>query len=523
MTVIPTDRQTREFEIRSANSEAREFTGIGVPFGQEIEHWFGRETFDPGSVTEADQARVLWQHREPIGVITSTRETAEGFEVTGRISRTPRGDEAMTLLKDGVVRSLSIGFEPLEHTVEHRDAAQGGDLIHWTKVRAAEFSLVTFPAYDAATVTDVRHQNPTPKGTPMPETAAPDALTRADLQPLEDALTDMGRRMDVLGTNGEPENPAAQWRSMGEFLRAVASGDDAAAAFHREYTGGTTADTVMKDSFLGSFIKLVDDRRRIINTFQRGTLPATGNNVEYAYLKNDTTVVKEQAKEGDDLEFGKVEIDTKTAKVKTYGGYTELTLQAIERATIPVLNTTLKAMGMKYGQATEGAFRAAYKTLIASNLGGTKDTDWLALSATASPDELLELIVDASLLMDQKNFNLDGIHVSADMFKKLIRLKDGDNRLMTVQGTGVNQVGTLNLKGVTGSLANVPVTLLPTAAENTLAFYDAEAFETLESPGAPAQLQDQNIINLSKSFSIYGYAAITNPFPGAIIPTKPAA
>lgn len=91
MTVTaPTELQHREFQIRSTNAEAREFTGIGVPYGEEIEHWFGRETFDPGSVEDADTARVLWQHREPIGVITGTRETDSGLEVTGRISRTAR-------------------------------------------------------------------------------------------------------------------------------------------------------------------------------------------------------------------------------------------------------------------------------------------------------------------------------------------------------------------------------------------------------------------------------------------------
>jgi hypothetical protein len=67
------------------------------------------------------------------------------------------------------------------------------------------------------------------------------------------------------------------------------------------------------------------------------------------------------------------------------------------------------------------------------------------------------------------------------------------------------------------------VNLLPAADAGTFSFYDDVAIETLESPGAPAQLQDENILNLTKAYSVYGYLAVTNPFPGAIVPTKPGA
>lgn len=519
MTVtVPTDRQTREFQIRAANEEQRTFTGIGVPYGQEIEHWFGRETFDAGSVQDAENARVLWQHREPIGVITSTRETSDGFEVTGKISRTPRGDEAMTLLKDGVIRSLSIGFEPQEYTVESRDAAQGGDLIHWTKVRAAEFSLVTFPAYDAAEISSVRHQNPAPKGNPMPETAAPEALTRADLQPFENSVEELRRDVALLGSTSAP-SPASQWRSMGEFLKALARGDEAAAEFHREYTGATTGDTIMKDSFVGDFIKLVAERRRIMDQFTKGTLPGDGMSVDYYQLESDDTKVAEQLKEGDDLEYGEIKLKSANAPVKTYGGWTELTRQAIERATVPALNTTLRAMGLRYARVTNGATGKVYAKMIADNLAADPDQKLsVKVPAALTTDALLDSIVDAALLYEERGYTLAGLNASVDVFKQILHLKDGDRRVMKVYGDGVNQVGELSLPGVSGNLAGVKVSLLPNTAGSVASFYDPVAIETLESSGAPAQLQDDNIINLSKQFSIYGYAAVITPFTDAVLP-----
>ncbi len=503
----------REMSIRAeSNSEARSFTGIAVPWNDvvTIRSWFGEfsEEVERGAVIESDGAKIFWRHGEIIGHVTAHRDVEAGWEIDGLIAETRQGNDAYALLRSGSLDKLSIGFEP----VEWREDENGH--ITYTKIRVREVSLVPHPAYDKAAISEVRSL--TPKGnTPMN-----DVLTRADLAPLTDQMQNIERSMALL----EPAPPAGpavpQFRSMGEFVKAIAAGDTEAAEFHRAYTGATTADGIVKDSFIGNFIKLVEDRRRIINTFQRDTLPAEGNNVEYGQLVSDTTKVGKQAAEGDDLVNGKVNIKTKTAPVGTYGGYTELSLQAIQRSSVKVVDVTFKAMALKYAQVTEAAFRTAYKAVIAANLAKVAGEDWLSLPLAPTPDQLLNVIVDASVLMDAKGFRLDGMHASVDQFKKLIALKDGDNRLMTVQGEGFNQIGTLDLKGVTGQVATVQVSLLPTGAANTLSFYDAEAFETLESPGAPAQLQDENIINLTKAFSIYGYAAFTNPFPGAVIPTK---
>ena len=519
MTVTaPTELQHREFQIRSTNAEAREFTGIGVPYGEEIEHWFGRETFDPGSVEDADTARVLWQHREPIGVITGTRETDSGLEVTGRISRTARGDEAMTLLKDGVVRSLSIGFHPKEHVVESRD--DGSELIRWTRVSAQEFSIVTFPAYDGAAISDVRHQTPKAAPTPKGHPVTVDTLTRADLQPIEQGMTDLQRQIALMSDQRGADLSGLQWRSMGEFLKALAGGSEEAAEFHRAYTGATTADTVMKDSFVGDFTRLVTQRRRIVDQFTKGSLPSDGMSVDYYQLDVDNTAVAKQAAEGDDLAYGELKLKSANAAVDTYGGWTELTRQAIERATVPALNTTLRAMGLRYARVTNAAVAAAYKAIIDELLASADAGAALEIGAAPTTDDWLDAIVDAAIAYEDRGYEIGGLNASADVFKSLVHLKDGDRRLMKVYGDGVNQVGELNLSQVSGNLAGVKVTLLPNTAGSVASFYDPVAIETLESAGAPAQLQDDNIVNLSKQFSIYGYQAVIVPFKDAILPVK---
>ncbi|UEB89932.1 hypothetical protein, partial [Dermabacter jinjuensis] len=72
-----------------------------------------------------------------------------------------------------------------------------------------------------------------------------------------------------------------------------------------------------------------------------------------------------------------------------------------------------------------------------------------------------------------------------------------------------------------GDLATVPVhCLFGEVPEKTATFYDSAAIKTLENSNSPTQLQDDNIVNLSKQFSLYGYMAVIDPFPQAILPIK---
>ena len=50
--------------------------------------------------------------------------------------------------------------------------------------------------------------------------------------------------------------------------------------------------------------------------------------------------------------------------------------------------------------------------------------------------------------------------------------------------------------------------------------YSADAIQIKEQPGAPLRLQAENIVNLTKGFSVYGYAAIFAPKTGLIKPIK---
>ena len=85
----------------------------------------------------------------PIGRAVALREDKAGLYGEFRVSSVPSGDQALELVRDGVIDSFSVGFAPIQ-------AEQDGDVTVRTEVALREASLVTFPAYEDARVLALR-------------------------------------------------------------------------------------------------------------------------------------------------------------------------------------------------------------------------------------------------------------------------------------------------------------------------------------------------------------------------------
>jgi len=135
------------------------FSGYGSVFGNIDQQ---NEIVAPGAFMRSlknwqRQARapaMLWMHdpSQPIGVWLMLREDANGLAVEGRLALgTQKGREAHELLKMGALTGLSIGYRVISSKV---DAARKARIL--TDVDLFEISLVTFPANEAARVSDVK-------------------------------------------------------------------------------------------------------------------------------------------------------------------------------------------------------------------------------------------------------------------------------------------------------------------------------------------------------------------------------
>lgn len=102
--------------------------------------------------------KLLWQHdcRQPIGLWREIREDNHGLFVKGQLLlELAQGREAYSLLKNGIVDGLSIGFA----TVRARRNANSQVRI-LEEVNLHEVSLVTFAANPKAKVEQVKREEP---------------------------------------------------------------------------------------------------------------------------------------------------------------------------------------------------------------------------------------------------------------------------------------------------------------------------------------------------------------------------
>lgn len=499
--------------------DGRTIEGVAVPFGDIIDTWEGAETFDRDCVFEdIENAKLCYQHGELIGGITGHESRDDGLHITARIADTSLGRDVTALLDEGALDSLSVGFIPME---SERDKA---GITHRKRVRLLETSLVSWPAYENAKLTG--HRSETNTSHQENESEEP---RMGDIEEIRNRQDDMAEQLRKIMANlDEPgrrqTTPGMNYRSYGELLKRLASGDDQARddyqdIIRRDYSGGLLAGSDPQPVWIDRTLKILTDKRRITNLITHEALPAEGQTLTYPIVTEDTTKVARQEKEGDYLPYGEIKIGNRTANIETYGGYVSLSRQAIERATIAYLDTTLRALVNAYAKNTEAATRLA----LYGAIGDVADADKLDAGKTVDamkPNDWLDIIIDAQLEIETRNASLSFLGVSEDVFKSIAHLTDSGDRFMDVSGSGVDRLGGIDVTSVSGNLLRIPVVLLPGAAANTAAFLDKEAVTMWESGSAPFQLQDENILNLTKDFSVYGYAAYGVTAPESILPVK---
>lgn len=141
------------FKSDDVNESSRVFAGYASTWDEDL----GGDVISKGAFNKTmqergDSIKVLWQHNEPIGKSVAMRTDQKGLYVEGKISKTRLGDEAMELMKDGVIDQMSIGFSIPGGKYDYDE--KGRRNIH--EVKLYEYSLVTFPMNEKAIITSVK-------------------------------------------------------------------------------------------------------------------------------------------------------------------------------------------------------------------------------------------------------------------------------------------------------------------------------------------------------------------------------
>lgn len=525
-------------QLRDAGESGDGMTleGVAVPFNQRYALWCDyAEIIDPDcDFGDRRTVKVSREHGELIGKLTDMRREADGLHVVAKLADTEGGREAAELVREGVYDGFSIGFRPVENRIIASD--DGVTEVHRRKVDLFEVAVTGIPAYPAAEITGQRTQTTTNKGMEAPvmgdntNNEQRDNAVNERLEAFGEELRGIKATVAAGIQTAAPAELGGEFRTAGDYLKALSderNADHAAAIDLMRQTRDqiVTGDTGNTVAWIADDLRLIEQRRKVTNILTRDTLPATGMSMEYNVVSEDTTAAAKQTAEGAALTFGKVKFGTKTADINTYGGYTTLSRQVINRSTTPMLNTALRALNNAYAKATENAVRTYLYDLIKSQRDATQNPNNIAAPAalnTMTPDQWAGLILDAAEVMDDRNAAMTRLGVSKDVALALIKLKDSGNRFMDISGKGGDTIGAFDLTGVVGDLMRVPVYLLPKAPDGTAAFIDPTAVTVWES-GGPTQLSNTDPVNIVDNYSVYGYMAVAATFTDGLLPVKFAA
>jgi HK97 family phage prohead protease len=487
---------TRSFEIRATDTEKREVSGVAVPFNETIDIGGGwSERFEKGAVDLNSDVKLFRDHKEIIGRVTEMEESEEGLIIRAKISETILGNETLNLVKDGAIRSFSVGFIPVIDEKKEKTIVR-------KKVDLKEVSLVAFPAYENASVTEVREVKE--------EIMTENTDYSAEIAEVRNHAEELERRLDVLATTSVNTTAKTQFRSFGDWVKAVAAGNDEAIALHRTFTGADTGDSIVKNAWVSDTVRILNAGRPTFNVLSSAALPADGMNVEYPKVDTNTLAVGEQAAEGDVLSYGKLTLTSATAPIKTYGGYTDMSRQVVERSSIAYVDTAFRAMVAKYAAATNAAARAAV-------IAASGDFNTATVAAWQADEVIGALAKAAADVNNNAGYALEVILVSSDVFQALAKVTDDAGRpILSNAGATVNTLGSINPVGLTGTILGLPIVMDPSLAAGSFYVGNSAALTTYESAGAPFRLNDEEITSLTNSFSVYGYLGIAAPEPKAM-------
>lgn len=140
------------FDIKSVEDNGI-VEGYAAVFGNKD---LGNDIIDPGAfkktINERKNVPLLWYHQPPevLGLVFEMEEDNKGLKSRSQINLdTQLGREKFSLIRQGAIKGMSIGFEAIKETWD-------GTVRRLKEIRLWEISLVTFPMNPLAQVTGIK-------------------------------------------------------------------------------------------------------------------------------------------------------------------------------------------------------------------------------------------------------------------------------------------------------------------------------------------------------------------------------
>ena len=356
-------------EAGESGAGRREISGVAVPYNKPAQVSGGQSViFQPGSlIIESGRKPKLMKYHDStqiVGVVQALQETPEALLFTARISASRDGNDALELVKDGAIDSVSVGVDPID--AGYDDA---GNLIV-AKGLLREISLVAEPAYKDARITRVAATKITHNQ--AKETADMD-ITKNETEAPAPAPT--------APVWAQAKRVPSKLPTVAEYMTAYIRGGEAAEAAKREVQlwiehhapitaaagDQTVADFpgVVPVPILGPTFDNIAPLRPIVTAIGARSMPGAGKTFIRPKIVTHTSVAQQNT-ELTGLSSTTMLVDDIVVTKLTFGGTVLIAEQTIDWTDPAALDILVRDLANQYAIATSNYACSVF----ANNIGG---------------------------------------------------------------------------------------------------------------------------------------------------------
>ena len=423
----------------SADGEpTRQITGLAVPWNVKATLSGGESViFLEGSLPEDGPMPKLLEYHDDtriIGRVTERVSTAEGMMFVAKLSATRAADDALALLADGALDSVSVGAVP----TKFKRLADG--TLEVSEARFVELSLVSQPAYESAQVYSVAASSPdeeAPDTEEIPDNPTPPQPSEED---------EMSEAIEASAVPTAPIQYAAPKREFklptaAEYMIKFAAGGSEFAEFNQRIVAAapnvTSADTpgILPVPIISPiYNSFVANYRPLITAMGVRQMPNSGKVFIRPKVTTHTTI---GASNGElvALDQGTFVVDDIQITKALYGGYVNLSEESMDFTSPEVLGALIDDMARIYANATDIAACTTFEAGVTQTQALVDDTDpadWVAFIYGA-----------AQQILNNSNGNLPNVMVlSPAYYASLGSLVDTAGRPLFPNVGPQNAVGT---------------------------------------------------------------------------------
>jgi HK97 family phage prohead protease/HK97 family phage major capsid protein len=458
---------------------SRQITGLAVPWNVKATLSGGESVvFLEGSLPEdGPMPKLLEYHDETrvIGRVTERVSTAEGMMFVAKLSATRAADDALALLADGALDSVSVGAVP----TKFKRLADG--TLEVSEAKFLELSVVTTPAYADAQVYSVAASSP--------EEEAPDE----EVIPTPTPTSEEDEMSEAIEASAVPTAPIQYAAPKREFklptaaeymVKFVAGGSEFAefnARIHAAAPNVTTTDTpgILPIPIVQPiYNNFVPNYRPLVTAMGVRQMPMSGKVFIRPKVTTNTTI---GASNGElvPLDQGTFVVDDIQITKALYGGYVKLSEESMDMTSPEVLGALIDDMARIYANATD---IAACTTFAA----GVTQTETLT-DITDPADWVAFIYNSAEQILNNSNGNLPNVLVTNPAYYAALgALVDTAGRPLFPNVGPQNAVGTgasaSTFNGNAFGLSLVVDRNLTAAGVSNLYVGDSTGFECWEQP-----------------------------------------